>query len=58
MDTDHNIIITPKGQYQYDPDFDIYRRVPEPGDQTHWQRYGWIYVFAVLLAITVIFLDK
>ncbi len=52
MEHDQNLIITAKGQYAYDADYDIYRRVPEPRDLTHFQQFGWIYVLAILTAVT------
>jgi hypothetical protein len=52
MDNDHNLIITPKGQYQYDSDSDIYRRVPDPQTREAWDQYGWILVTLLLTAIT------
>jgi hypothetical protein len=48
MDNDHNLIITPKGQYAYDPDSDCYTRVPTEQDLTHWNQFGWLYVIAAL----------
>ena len=49
MDNDHNLIITPKGQYQYDADSDCYCRVSS--DLTFWDSWGWIAVISVLTAI-------
>jgi hypothetical protein len=49
MDNDHNLIITPKGQYAYDADFDIYRRVPEARDLTHAEQFGWVYAVLILM---------
>jgi hypothetical protein len=51
MDNDHNLIITPKGQYVYDPDYDCYYRVCTREDLTHWNQFGWIYVIAILSAV-------
>lgn len=51
MDNDHNLIITPKGQYEYDSDFDVYRRVLDPQELTLAQRYGWIAVTVLLTAV-------
>ena len=51
MDNDHNLIITPKGQYQYNPDLDHYVPVPEANEQTHLAQFGWIYVCAVLTVV-------
>lgn len=55
MDYDHNIIITPKGEYRYDPDFDHYVRVPEDREQTHLAQFGWLYICVCILAIAVYF---
>ncbi len=51
MDNDHNLIITARGQYSYDADFDVYRRVPEPRDLSHFEQFGWIYVTLLLTAL-------
>ena len=48
MDNDHNLIITPKGQYAYDPDYDCYTRVYTEQDLTHWNTWSWLYVIAAL----------
>ncbi len=53
MDNDHNIIITPKGQYTYDADFDCYRRVPDLQDHSHWNTYGWIYAVVLMSAFSI-----
>jgi hypothetical protein len=50
MDNDHNLIITPKGQYTYDPDHDCYTRVHSHQDFSHWSRFGWLYI---ILALTL-----
>ncbi len=50
---DRDIFIHPnRGEYEYDADYDIYRRRPEPRDLTHLQQFGWIYVLAILTAVT------
>ena len=54
MDNDHNLIITPKGQYQYDPDYDCYYRVYSEQDLNHWNTYGWLYIILALAAICAI----
>jgi len=51
MDDRDIFITTNKGQFQYDPDFDVYRRLQAPRELTVTQRYGWI---AVTLALTAI----
>jgi hypothetical protein len=51
MDYDHNLIITPKGQYQYDPESDCYTRVPSEQDLSHWNTYSWLYIIFALTAI-------
>ncbi len=51
MDNDHNLIVTAKGQYSYDSDFDVYRRVPDAEELTHIQQFGWIYVAVALTAL-------
>ena len=51
MDYDHNIILTPKGQYAYDPDYDCYYRVYTEQDLTHWSKFGWLYVIVLLAAL-------
>lgn len=48
---DANTIIRNGSRYEYDADFDVYRRVPEPSELTHMSQYGWIYVTAILCAI-------
>jgi hypothetical protein len=50
MDNDHNLIITPKGQYAYDPDYDCYYRVYTAEDLNHWNTWGWLYVILALFA--------
>jgi hypothetical protein len=51
MDNDHNLIVTAKGQYRYDEEYDCYYRVYTEQDLTHWNQFGWLYVLAVLTAI-------
>ena len=47
-----NIIQRSNGQrYEYDADFDVYRRVPESHELTHLAQFGWIYVTTLLCAI-------
>jgi hypothetical protein len=50
MDDRDLFIHTQHGQFEYDPDFDIYRKV---NDQplTHTAQFGWLYVCVVLAAI-------
>jgi hypothetical protein len=49
---DTNIITRPDGRrYEYDSEFDVYRRIPEPSELTHMGRFGWIY--ACLLSIII-----
>ena len=48
---DTNTITRSNGQrYEYDADFDVYRRVPEPHELTHISKYGWIYICVFVLA--------
>lgn len=54
MDNNHNIIITPLGQYEYDSDFDVYRRVPSSQETTALAQYGWIYLCLFLTALCFI----
>jgi len=51
MDDRDIFIQTKQGQFEYDADYDIYRRRPEPRDLTHFQQFGWIYVLAILTVI-------
>ena len=46
-----DIIHTAQGHFEYDADFDVYRRQQEPKDLTHSQQYGWIYVTVLLTAL-------
>ena len=39
-------------QYEYDADFDVFRRVPEPQDLTHMSQFGWIYFCIAALAFS------
>jgi hypothetical protein len=49
----NDIVVRSNGQrYEYDADFDVYRRVPEPHELTHMGRYGWIYISVLSLAIS------
>ena len=44
-------------QYRYDPDYDCYYRIftrDEYADLPHWEKFGWIYVTAILTAICFI----
>jgi hypothetical protein len=51
MDDQDRFINTEQGQFEYDPDFDVYRRcINRP--LTHKERYGWIYITVVLALIT------
>jgi hypothetical protein len=50
MDYDHNIIITPKGQYQYDADHDCYSRVDDKRE-SHWDRWSPIYAVVILVVL-------
>jgi hypothetical protein len=52
---DDNIIETNRGRFEYDPDFDYYRRVPEPKELTHLSQFGWVYICVGILAIAVYF---
>lgn len=52
MDDRDIIIQTNRGRYLYDADFDVYRRLPEPKDLSHFQQFGWIYALAILTAVT------
>ncbi len=51
MDDRDIFIQTAQGRFEYDADFDVYRRQPEPCELTHIQQFGWIYVTLVLTAI-------
>jgi hypothetical protein len=51
MDDRDLFIHTKQGQFEYDADFDVYRRQPEPRELTHLSQFGWIYVTVVLTAI-------
>ena len=52
MNNPHNDHILKDGRrYRYDADYDCYYRVFDREDLTHAQRYGWIYVIAVLTAV-------
>jgi hypothetical protein len=50
---DANTIIRNGSRYEYDADFDVYRRVPDPSELTHMSQYGWIYLCVFSLAISV-----
>ena len=51
----HSEYITRNGQqYRYDPDYDCYYRVytrEEYDAFSHWNKYNWLYVTAILCAI-------
>ena len=52
---DTNTITRPDGsRYEYDADFDVYRRVPEPHELTHMGQYGWIYICVFVLAFSAV----
>ena len=51
MDDRDLFIHTKQGQFEYDADFDIYRRLQDPRELTALQKYGWI---AVTLALTLL----
>jgi len=38
-------------EYEYDADFDVFRRVPEPHEFTHMSQFGWIYFSIIALVI-------
>jgi hypothetical protein len=38
-------------KYEYDADFDVFRPVPEPHEQTHMAQFGWIYFSIIALVI-------
>jgi len=38
--------------YEYDADFDVFRRVPEPHELTHMAKFGWIYFCVVAIAFS------
>lgn len=47
-----NIITRPNGsRYEYDSDFDVYRRIPDASEFGHMQQFGWIYVCTILAVI-------
>lgn len=51
---ENNIITRSDGsRYEYDADFDLYRRVPDAQELTHMGQYGWIYICVLSLAISV-----
>jgi len=52
---DKDIIHTPKGRFEYDADFDMYRRLPEPRELTHLSQFGWVYICVCILGIAVYF---
>jgi hypothetical protein len=39
-------------KYEYDADFDVFRRVPEPHELTHMAKFGWIYFCVVAIAFS------
>ncbi len=47
---DNTITRSNGSRYEYDADFDVYRRVPEPHELTHMGQYGWIYICVFVLA--------
>jgi hypothetical protein len=50
----HKLILKDGKQYRYDPDYDCYYRVftrDEYAALSHWSKYNWLYVIAVLAAI-------
>ena len=50
MKDPYNETITRSGRtYHYDPDYDCY--YPRYERMTHWSKYNWIYVVAVLAAV-------
>ncbi len=51
MDDRDIFIHTTRGRYEYDRDFDVYRRQPEPRDLSHFEQFGWIYVTLALTAL-------
>ena len=55
MNDQYNHTIVKDGhQYRYDPDYDCYYRVytrEEYDSLSHWDRFNWLYVIAVLCAI-------
>ncbi len=52
MNDSYNEYITRNGhRYRYDPDYDCYYRVFSPKELTHWHRYSWIYIAAILAAV-------
>ena len=55
MDDRDIFIQTKQGRFEYDPDFDYYRRVPEPQELTHLSQFGWVYICVGILAIAVYF---
>lgn len=53
MDDRDIFIYTSRGTYQYDADFDQYRRVrTEP--LSHREQFGWLYVCLFLFIIAVV----
>ena len=51
MDDRDLFIHTKQGQFEYDSDFDVYRRQQDPRELTLAQRYGWIAVTLLLTAV-------
>ena len=51
----HNDYIDRHGhQYRYDPEYDCYYRVFSPEEYAalpHWDKYGWIWVTAILVVV-------
>jgi hypothetical protein len=39
-------------KYEYDADFDIFRPVPEPQEQTHMAQFGWLYLCILAVAFS------
>jgi hypothetical protein len=46
-------IYTEQGQFYYDAEYDVYRRV-EVEPMSHVQRFGWLYVIVCLVIVTAI----
>ena len=54
LDPHSEYIIRNGYQYRYDADYDCYYRVisrEEYDAFTHWEKYGWLWITAILCAI-------
>jgi len=49
---DYTITRSNGARYQYDADFDMYMRIPEPVEETHMLRWGWAYICLLTLVLS------